>query len=417
MVLVLIVLLVTMMMGVPLALCMGAAGIVGLDGISPTIVSQQLYTGLNSFTLVALPLFIFMGNLMTQSGLTEKLINFCNALFGRFKGGLGIATIAAGAFFASIVGAAVASTASLGSIMIPALKKEGYGDGFSGAIVAAAGSLGPIIPPSVLLVIYGGQTGVPVGDLFIAGVVPGICMALCFVLVVMQRARVRNFPVHEVTSAKDVGKSFANAWTALLIPIIIVVGITAGIFTVTESAGIVVLYALIICAIKKVPIKNIANEAGSAVKETASVCFVIAASSILAWVLTRGGLPQMIVEIIVGANVGKGLLLVMINIFLIILGMLMAPVAAMIIAIPLLMPLATTYDINLIQYGLMIVFNLNLGILTPPVAVSLFMTARMSGTSFEVQVKEAMPFLLISFVVLIAITYIPSFTTWLPGVL
>ena len=165
---VLIAFLVIMFLGVPLALAMGAAGLIGLGNLNIVVMAQQLFVGLNSFTMIAIPLFIFMGNLMTDSGLTEKLINFCNSLFGRFKGGLGIVSIAAGAFFAAISGSAVASTASLGSILIPALKKEGYGSGFSGAIIAAAGSLGPIIPPSILLVIYGCQTGLSIGDLFMA---------------------------------------------------------------------------------------------------------------------------------------------------------------------------------------------------------------------------------------------------------
>lgn len=415
MALVLIVLLVTMMLGVPLAMSMAAAGLVGMQGVSLTIMAQQLYVGLNSFTLIAIPLFIFMGNLMSDSGLTEKLINFCNSVFGRFKGGLGIATIAAGAFFASICGAAVASTASIGSIMIPALKKEGYGAGLSGAIVAAAGSLGPIIPPSILLVIYGSQTGMPIGDLFVAGIVPGIAMAIAFIIVVIQRAHSRDIPSYKSMPLREVGRTFKDAWAALLIPIIIVVGISAGIFTVTESAGIVVIYALLICAVKKVKASKIIDSAVGAIRETASTCFVIGASSILAWTLTRGQLPQMIVNMIMEAEVSKFFLLILINLFLIVMGMLMAPVAAMIIAIPLLLPLAEAYGIDLIQFGLIIVFNLNLGILTPPVAISLFMTARMAGTSFAVQVKEAFPFLLISFVILIAITYWPNFTILLPA--
>ena len=242
---VLIAFLVIMFLGVPLALAMGAAGLIGLGNLNIVVMAQQLFVGLNSFTMIAIPLFIFMGNLMTDSGLTEKLINFCNSLFGRFKGGLGIVSIAAGAFFAAISGSAVASTASLGSILIPALKKEGYGSGFSGAIIAAAGSLGPIIPPSILLVIYGCQTGLSIGDLFMAGVTPGILSAITFILVVRITASKRNFPKHEACSARQIGSSFVTALPALMIPVIIVVGITAGIFTVTESAGIVTIYALI----------------------------------------------------------------------------------------------------------------------------------------------------------------------------
>lgn len=414
---VLIAFLVIMFLGVPLALAMGAAGLIGLGNLNIVVMAQQLFVGLNSFTMIAIPLFIFMGNLMTDSGLTEKLINFCNSLFGRFKGGLGIVSIAAGAFFAAISGSAVASTASLGSILIPALKKEGYGHGFSGAIIAAAGSLGPIIPPSILLVIYGCQTGLSIGDLFMAGVTPGILSAITFILVVRITASKRNFPKHEACSARQIGSSFVTALPALMIPVIIVVGITAGIFTVTESAGIVTIYALIFCLIKKVPFSKMNSSLVSAIKETANVCMVIGASSFLAYILTRLQLPQTIVQFITDMQVSKFVLLILINIFLLIMGMLMAPAAAMIIAIPLLLPLAQTYNIDLIQFGLLVVFNLNLGILTPPVAVSLFMTARMTNTSFATQVKEALPFLTISFIVLILITYVPGFCTWLPHLL
>lgn len=409
--------LIIMMLGVPLALAMGAGGLIGLGNLSIVVMAQQLYVGLNSFTMIAIPLFIFMGNLMTDSGLTEKLINFCNSLFGRFKGGLGIVAIAAGAFFAAISGSAVASTASLGSIMIPALKKEGYGDGFSGAIIAAAGSLGPIIPPSILLVIYGCQTGLSISDLFMAGVTPGILSAVTFIVVVRVTASKRGFPSHEACGVRRIGGSFFKALPALMIPAIIVVGITAGIFTVTESAGIVTVYALVFCAVKRVPLRNIGASLSGAIKETANVCMVIGASSFLAYILTRGQLPQMIVQLITDLHVSKFVLLIMINIFLIIMGMLMAPAAAMIIAIPLLLPLAQSYGIDLIQFGLIVVFNLNLGILTPPVAVSLFMTAKMTGTSFATQVKESFPFLAISLIVLILITYVPGFCTWLPHLL
>ena len=403
---VLIAFLVIMFLGVPLALAMGAAGLIGLGNLNIVVMAQQLFVGLNSFTMIAIPLFIFMGNLMTDSGLTEKLINFCNSLFGRFKGGLGIVSISA-----------VASTASLGSILIPALKKEGYGSGFSGAIIAAAGSLGPIIPPSILLVIYGCQTGLSIGDLFMAGVTPGILSAITYILVVRITASKRNFPKHEACSARQIGSSFVTALPALMIPVIIVVGITAGIFTVTESAGIVTIYALIFCLIKKVPFSKMNSSLVSAIKETANVCMVIGASSFLAYILTRLQLPQTIVQFITDMQVSKFVLLILINIFLLIMGMLMAPAAAMIIAIPLLLPLAQTYNIDLIQFGLLVVFNLNLGILTPPVAVSLFMTARMTNTSFATQVKEALPFLAISFIVLILITYVPGFCTWLPHLL
>ena len=242
-----------------------------------------------------------------------------------------------------------------------------------------------------------------------AGVTPGILSAITFILVVRITAAKRNFPKHEACSARQIGSSFVTALPALMIPVIIVVGITAGIFTVTESAGIVTIYALIFCLIKKVPFSKMNSSLVSAIKETANVCMVIGASSFLAYILTRLQLPQTIVQFITDMQVSKFVLLILINIFLLIMGMLMAPAAAMIIAIPLLLPLAQTYNIDLIQFGLLVVFNLNLG--------SLFMTARMTNTSFATQVKEALPFLGISFIVLILITYVPGFCTWLPHLL
>ena len=413
---VLLIFLITLLIGVPIALAMGAAGIYGLQilHLSPSIMGSQLFAGLNSFSMIAIPLFIFMGALMSKTGLTEILVDFCNSIFGRFKGGLAIAGIAAGAFFAAICGSSAASIASLGAVLIPALKKEGYGGGFAGAVIAAAGSLGPIIPPSLLLVIYACQSNQSIGWLFMAGIVPGICSAILYILITVRTARIRNFPVHEKCPVSEIGRSGLRAVPALVIPLIIVVGICAGIFTVTESAGITTIYVLIVWFIKKLSIKELMKTVGESVRETAAITFIIGASTFLAYVITRGQLPQTIVNAIVAANVSKFVVLIMINVLLVIMGMLLAPAAALLIVTPLLIPLANAYSINLIQMGLIVVFNLNLGCLTPPVAVSLFMTARMAETSFSEQVKEAMPFFIISIAVLLLITYWPDFTLFLP---
>lgn len=413
---ILLIFLITLLIGVPIALAMGAAGIYGLQvlHLSPSIMGSQLFAGLNSFSMIAIPLFIFMGALMSKTGLTEILVDFCNSIFGRFKGGLAIAGIAAGAFFAAICGSSAASIASLGAVLIPALKKEGYGGGFAGAVIAAAGSLGPIIPPSLLLVIYACQSNQSIGWLFMAGIVPGICSAFLYILITVRTAKIRDFPVHEKCPMKEIGRSGLRAVPALVIPLIIVVGICAGIFTVTESAGITTIYVLIVWFLKKLSIKELMRTVGESVRETAAITFIIGASTFLAYVITRGQLPQIIVNEIVDANVSKFVVLIMINVLLAVMGMLLAPAAALLIVTPLLIPLANAYSINLIQMGLIVVFNLNLGCLTPPVAVSLFMTARMAETTFSEQVKEAMPFFIISIAVLLLITYWPDFTLFLP---
>lgn len=409
--------LITLLIGAPIAISMGFAGLAGLNGMNITLMSQHLFAGLNSFTMIAIPLFIFMGLLMSKTGLTETLISFCNSMFGRFKGGLAIAGIAAGAFFASICGSSTASIASLGAILIPALKKEGYGAGFAGAVIAAAGALGPIIPPSILMVLYACQSSQSISWLFMAGIMPGIVSAFLYILITVYTAKKRGFPVHEKCSAREIGKTGINAVPALIIPVIIVAGVSFGIFTVSESAGITTIYVLAIWFLRRLAVKELMATLTQTVKETAAITFIIGSSTFLAYIITRAQLPQTFVQAIIDANVSKGLLLVYINLILIVLGMLLAPAAGLLIVTPLLVPLAAAYNINLIQMGLIIVFNLNLGCLTPPVAMSLYMTARMAGTSFAEQVKEAMPFFLVSLLILIAITYWPAFTLWLPGLL
>ncbi len=408
-----------LLLGVPIALSMGAAGLFGVQklGLSVSLMASQLFAGLNSFQMIAIPLFIFMGALMSKTGLTQQLVDFCNSIFGRLRGGLAIAGIAAGAFFAAICGSSAASIASLGAILIPAMKKEGYGGGFSGAVIAAAGSLGPIIPPSILLVLYACQSGQSIGWLFMAGVIPGILSAVLYIIVVARTAKVRDFPVHERCSLQQIGKSTMEAIPAIIIPVIIVGGICGGVFTVTESAGITTIYVLLIWILRKLPGKELFKTIGESVKETAAITFIIGCSTFLAYVITRGQLPQMIVDAIVGAHVSKIVVLLLINLLLIVMGMLLAPAAALLIVTPLLVPIAKAYSIDLVQLGLIVVYNLNLGCLTPPVAVSLYMTARMSGTTFAEQVKESMPFFAISIVILILITYVPDFVLFLPKLL
>lgn len=409
--LVVLVLLAALGVGIPIALSMGLAGLAGMSGIPLSVMAQQLVGGLKSFPLVTIPLFLFLGNLMTETGLIEGLVRLSNALLGRFRGGLGLATIAAGMFFAGISGSAVADTASLGAVMIPTMKKEGYGGGFAGAITAAAGALGPIIPPSVLMVIYGVQTGQSIGRLFLAGAVPGIAMGLVLMGTCWLIAQRRGYPVHGRAGLTEIGRAFVQSVPALVIPLIVVVGVVAGVFTVTESAAIVVVYAVATSLLsRRVGIGDLARVMRTTVSETAAVAFVIGASAFLAWVITRGQLPQAVLVAMKEYALNKFAVLLMMNLLLFLLGMLLAPAAALVVATPLLLPLAQSYGIDPVQFGVMTVFNLNLGLLTPPVAIGLYMTARLAQTSFQEQVREALPFLLGCLVVLALITYWPPMT-------
>ena len=397
----------SLLLGLPLIFAMGLGGYLGSAHISKTIISQQLFLGLNNFSYVAIPLFILMGNLMTECGLTERLVNFCNALFGRFRGGLAIACMAAGAFFAAISGSSVASTASLGSVLIPLMRKEGYDAGFAGAVIAAAGSLGPIIPPSILLVIYASQTGTSVSAMFAAGIAPGVVSAVLYMAVAARISRKRKYAVHEKASLGTIGRTFLKSLPAVVVPAIILAGVCLGVFTVTESAGIACIYALAFCFINRIRPGSIGKLVVSAFSETATITFVIGASTVLAWVITRGQVPTKLVAFITSQELSGVAVFLFINVLLIVFGMFLAPAAALVLATPLLLPLAQAYGMSVIQFGMIMVYNLNLGILTPPVAISLFMTAKMTGTTFEQQVREALPFLIISFTVLLTLNLFP----------
>ena len=415
-----IVLLVALAVGVPLLFALGLAGWVGLGGLPTTVLVEQMISTLNVFTLVAIPLFLLMGQIMTHAGITQTLVGFANALLGRFRGGLALANIGAGIFFAGISGSAIADTTALGSIMIPAMKREGYGGGFAGAVTAAAGALGPIIPPSILMVIYGVQTSTSIEGLFLAGVAPGLFMGAGLIAVTGMSARRRGYPVHPGIGVREGVRAFLVALPALFLPFIIVFGIVTGVFTVTESAAIAVLYAIVYAIVfaawkGRLDVRAFAHLFGRSALETAVVAVVIAASAAVAWPLTRSQVPQATVEWMQMAVGDPFLILLLINAFLIVLGMFLAPAAGVILATPLIEPLARSIGMDPIQIGVMMVFNLNLGILTPPVGLSLFITARIAGTSFAEQVREVLPFLAVGFVTLAFVTYWPAFTLWVPA--
>lgn len=416
-----VVLLIALAVGVPLLFALGLAAWVGLGGLPMTVLVEQMISTLNVFTLVAIPLFLLMGQIMTHAGITGSIVGFANALLGRFRGGLALANIGAGIFFAGISGSAVADTTAIGSIMIPAMKREGYGGGFAGAVTAAAGALGPIIPPSILMVIYGVQTSTSIEGLFLGGVLPGLFMGAGLVAVTGFVARRRDYPVHPAVGVREGMRAFLIALPALFLPFIIVFGIVTGVFTVTESAAIAVLYAIaytLVIAVwrRRFSIRTFVHLFGRSALETAVVAVVIAASAAVAWPLTRSQVPQATVEWMQVTVGDPFLILLLINAFLIVLGMFLAPAAGVILATPLIEPLARSIGMDPIQIGVMVVFNLNLGILTPPVGLSLFITARIAGTSFAEQVKEVLPFLAVGMVTLALVTYWPAFTLWLPQI-
>lgn len=411
-------LLIVLVIGAPLFVALALAAWIGLGPLPSSVMVEQMVSTVDSFPLVAVPLFLLMGHLMTQSGIAHTIVSFVNALLGRFRGGLALSNIGAGVFFAGISGSAVADTTALGSILIPAMKKEGYSGGFAGAVTAASGALGPIIPPSILMVLYGVQSGTSIEGLFVTGIVPGLAMAVALALIARWIAGKRNYPVHPPIGAAETWRRGVQAAPALMLPVIIVLGILGGIFTVTESAAAAVLYALALAIIsRRCSLLEMWNLTRNAATETAAVLIVIAASSALGWALTRSQVPQALVTFMQANIDSPFLMLLFVNLFLLLVGMFFAPAAGLIVVTPLLAPLGAAYGIDPLQLGVMIVFNLNLGLLTPPVGISLMITARIAGTSYGTQVRDAMPFFAASLVVLAAITYWPWFSLVLPRAL
>ncbi len=411
----LIVFIVTLGIGVPIFICIGLTAWVSMGRFPLTVMVEQMVSSLNSFPLVALPLFLLMGNLMGAAGITRSLVSFANVLVGRLRGGLSVGAIGSGVFFASISGSAAADTSALASVLVPAMKEEGYSAGYSGAVVAAAGTLGSIIPPSILLVIYGVQTGTSIGSLFLAGVIPGLIVAAGMIFLAIYIAHRRGYPLHPGLGLRDSALTTLRAIPVLILPAIVVLGIIAGIFTITESAAVAVAYALLLTLLsRRLGLRRLAVLLVETAKETASVTAVIAASAALAWPLTRSQIPAHLADMITANISSPFLILLLVNLLLLFLGMFLAPAAALILVTPLLLPIGADLGLNALQLGLLTVFNLNLGLLTPPVGLGLFITARIAGTSYLEQVRECLPFLAVNFVVLALITYLPLTTTALP---
>lgn len=414
----LVIFITTLFLGVPIFAAIGLSAWWAMGSFPLTAMIEPMVSSLNSFPLVALPLFLLMGNVMSFAGITRSLVSFANVLLGRFRGGLSLATIGSGVFFASISGSAAADTSALASVLVPAMKEEGYGAGYSGALVAAAGTLGSIIPPSILLVIYGVQSGTSIEGLFLAGVLPGLAVAFGMILTAIGIAKRRQYPVHPPVGLRQAANTTVSAIPVLILPLVVVGGVVSGIFTITESAAIAVVYALVLSIVRRGPqLRALSRIFTETTIETASVAIVIAASAALAWPLTRSQVPVHVAEFITSEVANPIAIIVLINALLLFLGMFLAPVAGLILTIPLLTPIGQSIGMDPLQLGIMTVFNLNLGLLTPPVGLGLFITARIAGTSYLEQVREVLPFLLVNLVVLGLISFLPAMTGFVPSIL
>jgi len=414
---VIILLLVLAFLGIPIYLALGIGTLVALNMADmPLIVlPQKLFAGMNSSSLLAIPFFILAGNIMSRS-ITTKLIDISNALIGWIKGSLAVVTVLASALFGAISGSGVATASAVGGITIPAMKDEGYSPGFAAAIAGISSILGPIIPPSVTLIVYASITDLSVSKLFIGSVIPGLLMAGGLVVYVLFYGKKHDLPAHRRQSAGEIVKTFKEGIWALLMPVIILGGIFGGVFTPTESAAVAVAYALIISffVYRDMKVKDLYGVLVDSCIGTATIMVLVGISKASGYVITTSGLPQQVLALFSSITDSKVVVLLLLNLLFLVIGMLMEANAAIIMMTPILLPLLNAFGIDPLQFGIIMSFNLCIGLVTPPVGICLLMTNQIAESSFMKTLKAVAPMILIGIIVLMLVTYIPQVTTFLP---
>ena len=410
----------TTMIGIPIAFGLGLAAlgsILAWGQVSLWLLPQRMFTGVDSFVFMAIPFFILAGELMTTSGILDRLVKFTDALVGHIRGGLAHVNIVASMIFAGISGSAVADAAALGAVLIPSMTKE-YDVDFGSGVCAGASTIGPIIPPSIPMVVYALAAGsVSIAGLFLAGVIPGVLMGLGMMAIAYVIARRRRYPVRP--HALPLREMLIRSWhviPALLMPVIIVGGILGGIFTATEAAAVAVAYAILVgfFVTKELKWEHIPPALVRSGVTTSVVFMLIATSNAVSWILTTQQVPRLVANFLKAVAPSQWMFLLIVNIFLLIVGCLMDLSAAMIMLVPILAPIATTYGVNPLHFGFIVVLNLVIGLLTPPVGVCLFVVTGIAQISLERVVRAVWPFLLWQVAVLLLVTYVPEVCTAIP---
>lgn len=415
-------LLVLLLLSVPVALSIGLASTVAFmnDGSMPLIVLiQRMFAALDSFPLMAIPFFILAGSLMESGGISRRLVNFANSLAGGMTGGLAVVTVVTAMFFSAISGSSAATTAAIGSILIPAMVKKGYDIRFAGATQAVSGELGVIIPPSIPMILFGISAGVSIGDLFIAGFLPGIMIGGSLILVCWYISKRRGYKGETGITWSHRWQAFKEALLALLMPVIILGGIYGGFFTPTEAAVIAVLYALIVGVFvyREVKWKQLVEIFSKSAITTSIIMIIISAAGMFGWILTREQVPQKIAAAFTAFSDNPIIFLALINLLLIFVGMFFETSASIIILAPLLTPIAVQLGIDPVHFGMIMIVNLAMGMVTPPVGVNLFIACQIAGIKLEELTKALIPFFIMLIVDILIITYVPAISTWLPSLL
>jgi C4-dicarboxylate transporter, DctM subunit len=410
-----------LLLSVPIGIAIGLATLVTIffSGSLPVeFLAKELITSVDSFPLMAVPFFILAGEIMGKGGISERLFKVANALVGNKTGGFAIATIITCMFFAAISGSGPATVAAIGGIMIPAMVRQGYDKRFATAIVAAAGSIGVIIPPSIPMVIYGVVGNASIGDLFIAGIVPGILVGLAMIVYAYFYSKKNGYRGLEgKTSLADLGRSIWEAKWALLIPIIILGGIYGGIFTPTEAAVIAVVYGLFASMVlyRELKIKELPKVIIDSALTTATVLIIVGTATAFGRFLTIEQIPTRVAEAMLSISDNPLVLILLITVLLLFVGMIMDTLAAIIILTPILLPIVVAIGYDPIHFGILMVVNLAIGFITPPVGVNLFVASGISGVSMGALSRAVLPFVFAMLITLLLLTFIPQISLFLVG--
>jgi len=384
----------------------------------PLMVLPQSYIrGLATYDFLALPFYFLAGDLMGGGGITQKLVQFSQAFIGHIKGGLSHVTIVAEMIFSGVSGSAVGDASAIGSVLIPAMKKSGYPASYVAALNASTATLGPIIPPSIPMVVYGLIAQVSVGKLFVAGAIPGIIMGGYLLAVSFILSYRRGYPASRRATLREILRITLNAFPAIIMPLIILGGIVSGVVTPTEAGAIAVVYGMIVGGIvyKELNLKNLPRIFGEAMVNSAAILIIIATTGLFCWIIANMSLGDFLVKSFLSISTNKWIILGILNIFFLVWGCFFDPITALVIIVPILLPLIQKVGIDLTHFGLVVIMNLGIGMITPPVGILLYLCNSMAQAKLHETLKELIPFLIALLFSLAIFTYVPSTVMWLPN--
>lgn len=404
--------------GVPVAVSLLIVGGVGiwLAGVPLDILAQRMAFGIDSFTLIAVPMFLLMGNLMNASGVTQRIFDFAVAMVGHWRAGLAQVNVLGSLVFSGMSGSALADAAGLGTVEIRAMKLKGYSSAFSAAVTAVSATVGPVIPPSTVAVLFAFIADVSVGRLFLAGVVPGLMMVAVQMVIVNWRGRSMVLPEFKRATLAERGRATWSALPALVVPFFMIAGMRSGVFTATEVAAVGALYALVLAGFyhRSTSRSELVGAFRDTALSTGGIMLIVASANVFAWILARERIPQEITRAVVALGLSPWMLLLFLNVLLLLLGMILDTAGMLILVTPVLVPAVVAVGVDPVHFGMVMIVNMMIGLIHPPVGMALFIVSSISGASIMSVARECLPFIGGFIVVLLLITFIPELVLWLP---